>query len=231
MPRSSCAFKYNDQMVSAQDSPVSKARPRRATRRQARELVAEFRRESILDAARTVFARHGFAGTTMELIARAADVAKGTLYLYYPSKSAIYSAAVVEGLRELANETSRVLESGDAIRTILRAFFLTRLRYFEERVDFFRIYSAEVGNLGRAATQIRQEYARLYDAQVDLLERALRTAAKAGDIGTVDARTVATAAFDLSHGLVVRHVRSVTEKPHPDLDAVLELLWKGIEAR
>jgi AcrR family transcriptional regulator len=167
----------------------------------------------------------------MELVARAADVAKGTLYLYYPSKSAIYSAAVVEGLRELANETSRAVESGGGIKTVLRAFFLTRVRYFEEHVDFFRIYSAEVGDLGHAATRIRQASARLNDLQIDLLERALRAAAQAGDIGAVNARTVAMAAFDLSHGLVVRRVRGVTEKPQPDLDAVLELLWKGIEAR
>jgi hypothetical protein len=71
----------------------------------------------------------------------------------------------------------------------------------------------------------------LNDLQIDLLERALRAAAQAGDIGAVNARTVAMAAFDLSHGLVVRRVRGVTEKPQPDLDAVLELLWKGIEAR
>ena len=69
------------------------------------------------------------------------------------------------------------------------------------------------------------------DLQMDLLERTLRAAARAGDIGTVNARTVAMAAFDLSHGLIVRHVRGVTEKPQPDLEVVLESLWKGIEAR
>jgi AcrR family transcriptional regulator len=218
-------------MVSTLDQPVSKRPPRRATRRQVREVVAEFRRASILDAAREVFARHGFVGTTMDLIAGAAGVAKGTLYLYYPSKESIYLAAVLEGLRALANETAAVLESGGDIRTMLRAFFVVRLRYFEERVDFFRIHTAEVEHLGRAATKIRQEYDRRYETQVTLLERALAAAAQAGDIGAVDARTVATAIFDLSHGLIVRHLRAVAATPRPDVEAVLDLLWKGIEAR
>lgn len=37
-----------------------------------------------------------------------------------------------------------------------------RVRYFEERADFFRIDTAALGNLGQGATQIRQEHRRLY---------------------------------------------------------------------
>ena len=55
-------------------------------------------------------------------------------------------------------ETARVLTSRGDIQHVLRDFFITRLRYFEQRADFFRIYSVEVGNLGRAAGHIRQEH-------------------------------------------------------------------------
>lgn len=204
-------------------------RTRRTNRRRARDIVAEFRRESILEAARTVFARHGFENATVQLIARAAGLAKGTLYLYYPSKSAIYSAAVVEGLRDLAQESARVLASGGDIQQLLRDFFMTRLRYFEERADFFRIYSVELGNLGRAAAHIRHEYTRLYGLQVESLALALEAAMRSGRVRDVDVRTIATVALDLSHALVVRHLRGVTKRPETEVDAVLDLLWKGIE--
>jgi AcrR family transcriptional regulator len=47
------------------------------------------RRENLLRIAREVFAKKGYQQTKVEDIARAARVAKGTLYLYFPDKSSI----------------------------------------------------------------------------------------------------------------------------------------------
>jgi AcrR family transcriptional regulator len=52
------------------------------------KVVAEFRRSEILAAATKVFATKGFVATRMEDIAKAARLAKGTLYLYFQSKDA-----------------------------------------------------------------------------------------------------------------------------------------------
>lgn len=48
----------------------------------------------LLDAALTVFAEKGFAAARMEDIAVCAGAAKGTLYLYFPSKEAVFEALV-----------------------------------------------------------------------------------------------------------------------------------------
>src|SRR3990170_8026576 len=50
------------------------------------------RREAILAAARKVFARKGFEGSTIVDIAREAGVASGTVYLYYASKLDLFAA-------------------------------------------------------------------------------------------------------------------------------------------
>lgn len=63
--------------------------------RKARE--RERRRGDILAAARQCFWKHGYAHATMPQIARAAELAPGTLYLYFPSKSALYAELLVEG--------------------------------------------------------------------------------------------------------------------------------------
>jgi AcrR family transcriptional regulator len=207
------------------------AKPIRHVRRQsthrARQVLADFRRRTILDAARAVFARRGFAATTMDLIADEADVAKGTLYLYYPSKAGIYSAAVISGLEELASETIRVSRAHTSLRDVLRAFFETRRTFFEKDLDFFRIYSQESGNLGQGAAEIRREFARLQEAQVDALQKAIAAAARSGEIRRVNTRTAALAAFDLSHGVVVRRLRG-TRSSARELDDALDLLWKGL---
>ena len=48
------------------------------------------RRQSLLDAARVLFAEKGYHDTTVDDITRAANVAKGTFYLYFSEKREIY---------------------------------------------------------------------------------------------------------------------------------------------
>ena len=55
-----------------------------------REREKEQRREDILQAAREVFLRSGFQGTTMGEVAKEAELSKGTLYLYFKSKFELY---------------------------------------------------------------------------------------------------------------------------------------------
>jgi AcrR family transcriptional regulator len=50
------------------------------------------RRADILAAALACFARTGYHGTTMAEVAEAAEVSKGTPYLYFPSKEALFIA-------------------------------------------------------------------------------------------------------------------------------------------
>jgi len=52
------------------------------------------RRDAILAAARSEFARHGFAGARIERIAEAAVVNKQLIFHYFHSKNGLYSAAV-----------------------------------------------------------------------------------------------------------------------------------------
>ena len=67
-----------------------------------RRQASEQRRRAILDAARKVFAQQGYASTVVEDIAKQADIAKGTLYLYFASKEQIYLAALLRSQLRLA---------------------------------------------------------------------------------------------------------------------------------
>ena len=64
----------------------------------------EARPEEILDAALTVFGESGFARAKIEDVARLAGVSKGTVYLYFDSKEALFRemvrAKVVASLAE-----------------------------------------------------------------------------------------------------------------------------------
>jgi len=61
-----------------------------------RRLEREQRRAHILEAAQQVFVEHGLAAATMEQVAAAAGLSKGTLYLYFHSKDELFMGLAVE---------------------------------------------------------------------------------------------------------------------------------------
>lgn len=58
----------------------------------------EERPSEILAAALETFVEHGYAATKLEEVARRAGVTKGTLYIYFESKEALFKAVVRENL-------------------------------------------------------------------------------------------------------------------------------------
>lgn len=83
----------------------------------------EARPAELLAAALDCFAEKGFAATRMDDIARRAGVAKGTFYLYFPSKEAVFEALVRENIlpRLAMLETLGRMQGGaaDRLRAIL----------------------------------------------------------------------------------------------------------------
>ncbi|TBW36655.1 TetR/AcrR family transcriptional regulator [Siculibacillus lacustris] len=73
----------------------------------------------ILDGARAVFLRDGFDGASMNDIAKVAGVSKGTLYVYFQSKDALFEALVRHDKRQQAEQMCRWQSEGGDIRTVL----------------------------------------------------------------------------------------------------------------
>ena len=65
-------------------------------------------REHIIKNALRLFAQKGFFRTTMEDIATATGVAKGTVYLYFKDKQALYAASVEEQFNHLLDRLNEI---------------------------------------------------------------------------------------------------------------------------
>ena len=66
-----------------------------------KEREKERRRQQIMVAAKRVFVEKGFAGATMEDIAREAELSAGTLYLYFKNKNELYASLTLRVLQYL----------------------------------------------------------------------------------------------------------------------------------
>lgn len=82
---------------------MTNAQERKAQERQAR-------RRRIQEAARTVFTERGYAGASIELIARAAQLSVGAIYLYFRSKEDLYVSLVEDTLTVFDVEMAQVRE-------------------------------------------------------------------------------------------------------------------------
>jgi AcrR family transcriptional regulator len=83
----------------------------------------EERPQQILEAAFTVFGEHGLAGARLEDIARRAGIAKGTIYLYFPNKEALFKEMIRQTIivhLERTEETYRSTATGTAVDQIRR---------------------------------------------------------------------------------------------------------------
>jgi len=100
---------------------------------------AEERRQAILDAARKVFWTHGFDGATMPQIAGEAELAPGTLYLYFPSKTALYVELLFEGYRRFEERLSSVVASKDRPRDRAEALIDGFFGFARENPEYFNI--------------------------------------------------------------------------------------------
>ncbi|WP_264049273.1 TetR/AcrR family transcriptional regulator [Methylobacterium flocculans] len=74
----------------------------------ARATAEPDKRRQILDGARAVFMAAGFDGASMGEIAKAAGVSKGTLYVYFDSKEALFEALTLAEKRWLAEVLFRL---------------------------------------------------------------------------------------------------------------------------
>jgi len=71
------------------------------------------RRQHVLDVALQIFARYGYRKASLEDVARAADISRPGLYLYFPSKQDLFRAAVTSALDRDVAAAERTLTDTD----------------------------------------------------------------------------------------------------------------------
>lgn len=77
------------------------------------------KRRQILEGAREVFRAAGFDGASMGAIAKAAGVSKGTLYVYFGSKEALFEALTLAERGDLAEALFQLDEDDPDVRAVL----------------------------------------------------------------------------------------------------------------
>ena len=130
------------------------------------------RREAILAAARAMVMEDGFAGLSMQGVARRSGVATGTLYRYFPSKDALCAEVVTDvSDREVALLRRIALTSGTPLQRLHDAIATFSSRAVRARKLAYALMAEPVG---RALDDLRIRYReQLAQVLVGLIEDAI----------------------------------------------------------
>lgn len=157
-----------------------------------KEREKERRREEILDAAQRVFVEKGLTTATVDDIAIAAELSKGTLYLYFESKEDIYIALMTRGLQLLYSMFNNTISVETSVVKILHRMEEAYTVFFNTQRNYFRMLdSAFRPNVHK---EVSEEMRRTYTTEsqknweqiIDLFNRGVREKKIRNDINPVD---------------------------------------------
>lgn len=198
--------------------------------RRAREKAE--RREAILDAAARVFGERGAAVATMEEVAEAAEVSKGTLYLYFQSKDDL-SVALTHRPLDAVLERFASLRDDDSLdgETLLRRLIETHAEVVMANAGSFRLAMASLWSQ-QPAEQSGSGYIdrirTLRDTYVTALERGQADGSLRDDFDVHEVSVALWATFFGANALRMNAPRFIAhmpqDRPIPDFDRLLPTL-------
>lgn len=164
------------------------------------ERKKEKTKQKIINGTMKLFKKHGIDGTTMEQIAREADIAKGTLYNYFPVKEAIIDEYIKRSSSEKNSERisrlpqipdtrsrmilsfSELIQGVQAQKEIFENYLVYQMKNTislqkeESEKSGIELLATEIIQLGQRNAEIRKDYS--VEVMVDLFVFAFIEVAK-----------------------------------------------------
>lgn len=178
------------------------------------------RRRQILDAAKHVFAEAGYHGASINAIIERAEIARGTFYLYFESKSAVFSSILDQAMADLRARIHRIEVDPKAAppQVQLRAQIVAALDYVvKDRALAMLLLSAGHTPDAEAAERLDAFFAEVRD----LLRRAFESGQALKLLRKVDPELAAAATLGMIRGVVEMLVAA---PDGPPVDSVVDEL-------
>jgi AcrR family transcriptional regulator len=139
----------------------------------------------ILDAALACFAEKGFAGTRMDDVAARAGISKGTIYLYFESKEAVFKALARQSIGAQLEGVQSYLNAFEGSSADLLRFVITTIGGFastSDRVVLAKVLLAEAGNFPELAEFWRRE---IVDQGIAIFETIVKRGVARGEFRAI----------------------------------------------
>src|SRR5438876_5932649 len=187
------------------------------------------KRAIILRAATRVFARNGYFNSKVADIARAADVADGTVYLYFKSKEEILHSIFDQNMAEAIAAGRQLIEKVKDPREKLRRIALLHLQRLGADRDLAVVFQVEL----RGSTKFMEEFSAAGFAEyLGLLHAIFEEGQRAGVFRKeLNARVAAKLFFGALDEMATNGIISKsTYKLEPMAEVVMDVFLNGVSA-
>jgi len=139
-------------------------------------------RERLLAVGRELFSRYGLRKTTVEEITRAAGIAKGTFYLFFPSKEALYAEVLISVIPDMLKTLlERSFGVAEDVREALVLYQKELVRLIEED-ELVRAITTDRGSWENLLSMNLTEYRRRAFESLEPLVNKIREAQARGEM-------------------------------------------------
>lgn len=190
------------------------------------------KRDGIIEAATRAFSRLGFKKASIDQIARAAGVAKGTVYLACESKEDLFYQAVHRDLREFIGEISKRIDPRVPADELLVAIAADSLRYMHRHPLVRNLISGIYhGELPGWAPRFEELRALAHANIVEILRLGIRQNVFRGDL---EVQETASLLQDFQTAGMIRMAQVGSAEPgllETRMRAGLDLVLNGLRRR
>jgi len=186
------------------------------------------RRDQILGAAASIFCEKTFHGTTLQEIADAVGISKGSLYYYITSKEKLLAEIILDTARRFAEALGGIEEEHltpvERLKSIIR-----------EHINFNTQYK-EIGTLFITERNVislmdTAELTEIFDHRNKLVAETLGEAIETGLYRPVDVGVTTLAIVGLCNSIVFWYRPSGSLSPEEITDACFELVHQGLSVK
>jgi AcrR family transcriptional regulator len=202
------------------------------------ERAKQERRRQILSAAKAVFAEAGYHGASIHAIIERAQIARGTFYLYFESKAAVFDSILDQAMADLRARLHRIAVDAPGApppQVQLREQVVATLEY----VVNDRPLATLLLSAGHTPDVDASERLEMFFTEVrDLLRRALETGMDLGLVRRCPSELVASALLGMIRGVIELMVQQtdaarpmrVTETVNEVVTEMLQVALRGVLA-
>ena len=187
-----------------------------------REREREDRKGQILTAARSLLFSEGLQATSINKIAKSAELGVGTIYFYFTNKEEIFAALQEEGIEllhdKIKKKVERVKRPEERLKTIARVY----LDFSRENKDYFDIINYFLSSPGLLFSEnLKGKIDQRGNRVISLLVSAVEAGIASGDFREVDPRKFSMMFWAALHGLILFKKLKTTMLRGEDYHAVV----------
>ena len=188
----------------------------------------EDKQKQILESAAKVFAREGFYKAKIEDVAREAEVAHGTVYLYFKSKDDLLVSIFQENLRDLIQYISSETKKENGAEAKLKRMISFQIELIETNPDLTALLLVEFPQTGKFLNSNAVDEVAAY---IDMIAAILKEGVEEGIFSNhIDTNVIATLIYSSIQGIATRWILEGKRYPLKKIaDEISEVFLRGIK--